>query len=134
MTKQHWVAAFVVAVLLPAYSWRDGTGWLAWTMFSKSQTYKLSVTVTDARGNRHLVNPAELARFTSADTAAYLSGSEHFRHAPVGLTLRDGLPSLGGLACGCVPQAELVSIALEIRRTLDSPIERTTTNVHCARS
>lgn len=134
MTKLHWIAAFIVAVLLPAYSWRDGTGWLAWTMFSKSQTYRLSLRVTDADGATHVINPTELARFTTADTAAYLSGSEHFRHAPVGLTLRDGLPALGGLACACVVRAELVSISLEVRRTLDSPIERSTANVRCAQS
>jgi hypothetical protein len=100
-------------------------------MFSQSQTYRLAVTVTDADGTRHLVNPTELARFTSPDTAAYLSGSEHFRHAPAGLTFREHLPALGGLACGVVPRAALVSIELEIRRTLDSPIERSGANVRC---
>jgi hypothetical protein len=134
MTKQHWGVALVVAVLVPAYSWHDGTGWLAWTMFSKSQTYRLSIVVTDENGQRHFVNPTELARFVSPDTAPYLTGAERFRHAPVGLTLRDALSALGGLACSTVPQATLASIAIEIRRTLNSPVERTSADVPCARS
>lgn len=134
MTKQHWGVALVVAVLVPAYSWHDGTGWLAWTMFSKSQTYRLSVVVTDQDGERHVVNPTELAKFTSPDTVPYLTGSERFRHAPVGITLRDSLPALGDLACSAVPRGALASIAIEIRRTLDSPVERTSVDVPCARS
>jgi hypothetical protein len=134
MTKQHWGVALFVAVLVPAYSWHDGTGWLAWTMFSKSQTYRLSIVVTDQDGQRHVVNPTELARFTTPDTAPYLTGTERFRHAPVGLTLRDSLPALGGLACACVPHPARTSIAIEVRRTLDSPVERTNADVLCARS
>jgi hypothetical protein len=57
MTKLHAVVALVVAIALPAWSWRDGSGWLAWTMFAGSQTYRLGVMVTDSDGGLHVVNP-----------------------------------------------------------------------------
>ena len=50
MTRLHAVVAFVVAIALPAWSWSDGSGWLAWTMFSGSQTYRIGVTVMDSDG------------------------------------------------------------------------------------
>lgn len=132
MTMQHRIVAFVVAVVLPAYSWHDGSGWLAWRMFSRSQTYRLAVKVTDTDGNVRIVNPTELTRFTTGDTAAYLSGSEHYRHAPVGLTLRENLTVLAALACECVPRAVHSSIVLEVRETLDAPVQTTTRDVQCS--
>jgi len=132
MTTQHRVVAALVAVVLPAYSWHDGSGWLAWRMFSKSETYRLTLRVTDVDGRVHVVNPTELARFTSGDTAAYLSGSEHFRHAPVGRLLRENLTVLGALGCRCVARATRSSITLELRKTLDAATEATTSDVSCA--
>jgi hypothetical protein len=131
MTVEHRILAMVLAAALPGYSWLDGSGWLAWRMFSKSQTYRLTVNVTDAGGVVHAVNPAELARFTTADVAVYLSGSERFRHAPMGRTLRDNLPALAPLACRCVPRAARASMTLEFRDTLDAPTEATTREVRC---
>jgi hypothetical protein len=132
MTIGHRIAAAIVAVVLPAYSWHDGSGWLAWRMFSKSETYRLTVRVTDAGGGVHLVNPLELARFTTAETAPFLSGAEHFRHAPAGAKLRESLIPLGALACRCVPHATRSTILFEFRRDLDAATESTTRNVECS--
>lgn len=38
MTRLHTTIAVLFALVLPAYSWLDGSGWLAWTMFAKSET------------------------------------------------------------------------------------------------
>ena|SRR5689334_18374819 len=132
MTTEHRIVAAIVAVVLPAYSWHDGSGWLAWRMFSKSETYRLTVEVTDAAGGVHLVNPTELGRFTTREAAAFLSGAEHFRHAPAGARLRESLAPLGALACRCVPHAKQSSIALEFRKNLDAPTETTTRSVECS--
>lgn len=132
MTIEHRIAAAIVAVVLPAYSWHDGSGWLAWRMFSKSETYRLTVKVTDTTGGVHLANPAELTRFTTGDTANYLSGAEHFRHAPAGAELRKSLPQLAALACRCVPNAVRSSTTIDFRKNLNAATETTTGSVECA--
>jgi hypothetical protein len=123
--------ALFVAVIMPAYSWRDGSGWLAWTMFSKSQTYRLAVTVSDTRGVIHAINPSELTRVTGGDVQIYLAGAEHFRHAPVGGAFRRELPVLARLACQLVPQSARADVRLDFRSTLDSPVEVTTAGASC---
>jgi hypothetical protein len=131
VSKVHVLVAFVMAIATPAWSWRDGSGWLAWTMFSKSQTYRLSVNVSDDSGVVHVLNPSELARFTSGDVAVYLSGAERFRHAPVGSAFRRNLPALAALACRCSPHAARAAVRLEFRRTLDAPLETAANEVSC---
>ena len=92
MTRLHLAVAVFLGLVLPAYSWINGSGWLAWTMFATSSTYRIAVRVTDAAGATHVVNPTELARFAQGDSATYLSGADHFRHAPVASSLRAKSP------------------------------------------
>ncbi len=134
MSRFHIVVALCVAVIIPAYSWRDGSGWLAWTMFSRSQTYRLAVTVSDARGVIHVVNPSELTRVTGGDVQVLVAGAEHFRHAPVGGAFRRELPLLAHLACRLVPHSARADVRLDFRSTLDSAIEVTTAQASCAES
>jgi hypothetical protein len=47
---RHSAAAIVLCAALPALSWLDGTGSVAWTMFSKSETYRLSVRIVTSLG------------------------------------------------------------------------------------
>ncbi len=132
MTKLHAAVAVLVAVLLPAYSWRDGSGWLAWSMFSKSQTFRLSLHVADKFGRTQIVNPTELAKFADAETATYLMGSEHFRQSPVGSAFVGNLPGLAGLACRTVSQPARATVTLEIRKTLDDQPVPYTATVNCS--
>ena len=132
MSRLHAVVALFVAVVMPAYSWRDGSGWLAWTMFSKSQMYRLAVTVTDADGIVHLINPSELTRLTGDDVGIYLAGAEHYRHAPVGAAFRRELPLLAHLACQLVPRSTRAGVRLDFRATLDSAVDVTEAQASCA--
>ena len=132
MSRFHAVLALFVAVIIPAYSWRDGSGWLAWTMFSKSQTYRLAVSVSDANGIVHVVNPSELTRLAGTDVQIYLAGAEHFRHAPAGMTFRHELPVLAHLACQLVPRSIHAEVRLDFRATLDSAVEVTAAQASCA--
>ena len=132
MTKLHAVVALVVAIALPAWSWRDGSGWLAWTMFAGSQTYRLGVMVTDSDGGLHVVNPTALASQASDDAAIYLTGAERYRQAPIGSSFRSNLPTLGALACHLVPRAASATITLEVRNTLDAPAVKDTVRVSCS--
>ena len=134
MTRLHATIAVLLGIVLPAYSWVDGSGWLAWTMFATSGTYRMHVRVTDRNGVTHVVNPTELARLSQGDAATYLSGADHFRHAPVGGSLRRNLPGLAALSCFAVPDAQRSWISLETRTTLDAPVVVSDAHAQCGRN
>jgi len=131
MTKTHLAAAAVFGVVLPGYSWLDGSGWLAWTMFSKSETYRLRVVVMDAAEQAHVVNPTALGALVDEQVALYLSGAEHYRQAPIGAALAANLSSLAKVACRLVPRAARSRVSLDIRKNLDALPRTTTEEVSC---
>jgi hypothetical protein len=131
MTRMHAALAVLVALGLPGYSWLDGSGWLAWTMFSKSESYRLRIAVTDRDGRRTLVNPSALAGGANTQIGLHLSGAEHFRHAPMINSFAANLRGLGKLSCGAVPGAERARVALDSRRNLDAPVQTTSAEVSC---
>jgi hypothetical protein len=123
LERAQMVLGALLCVLLPAASWIDGSGSLAWTMFSKSETYRLHLDVTDPTGQHRVVNPTELGRFASVDLATFLSGSESWRHGPVSAGLARSLGGLAEIACRLPDRPLAVSLRLETRRGLDAPIE-----------
>lgn len=132
LTPAHTAFFALFAVLLPAASYIDGSGGFAWTMFSKSETYRLAIDVIDTEGGRHGVPPGALAPRAGRSAALWLAGTESFRHAPVGSTFRHHLAEVGALACA-EPGAASVEIALFERRTLDAEVRETHTRVDCRR-
>jgi hypothetical protein len=122
----------VVCLLVPGASWLDGSGWLAWTMFSKSATYRLAVVAENEAGERRHVNPTALAADTRGALRTLLAGAEAWRHAPFGPALRARLPELATLACR-VSKASMVRLTLEERATLDAPVRRSELTHACAR-
>jgi hypothetical protein len=131
MSRLHLAVGLLFCVVLPAYSWRDGSGWAAWTMFSRSETYRLRALVTDGRGTTRIINPTQLATFADGETATYLSGTDHWRHAPVGEAIRTNLPHLAALACDCVPDARTATLALDLRKTIREVPQTSTVVVPC---
>ena len=57
------------------------------------------------------------------DLATYLSGSETWRHGPVGQGLARSLGGLATLACRLPGEPTAVKLRLETRRNLDAPIQ-----------
>ena len=131
MTSLHAAVALLVGLLLPAYSWTDGSGWLAWTMFAKSGTYRLTVRVLDSGGVTHGINPTDLTRFMSGDAATFLSGADQFRHAPVAAALRRNLVGLAALGCRTLPGARHAWVALETRANLDASVVTSRAETSC---
>jgi len=134
VTRLHATVALLLGLVLPGYSWLGGSGWLAWTMFARSATYRIRLRVTDTTGDTHVVNPTELARFAFGDTASYLTGAEHFRHAPVGDALRQNQASLALLGCRTVRNARTSWLSLETRANLDSRVVESRVEVACGPS
>lgn len=125
------VAAGLLCVALPAASWLDGSGGsMAWTMFSKSETYRLELSVVDRFGSARVVNPTALAPMASVDLATFLSGSETWRHGPVVRGLERSIGGLARLACHLPGEPKQVRLRLETRQDLDAPVHVT----HAVRS
>jgi hypothetical protein len=130
MPRFHLVVGLFATILVPAFSWIDGSGWLAWSMFSKSETYRVVVVLVDAEGHTRYANPTALASGAGTDAATFLAGSDHFRHAPVGATFRRSLPGLAALSCDRWRPFE-ARVTLEERRNLDAPVRTTTSVQRC---
>lgn len=119
----------IAIVVLPALSWLDGSGQLAWTMFSRTGHYRLALTA-DGRP----VNPTQVAAAAApGPTSAALSGADHFRHQDVWrATLHRHLRDVAQLVCRLHPGARVVA-RLDERIRTTSPIETTEVTVACPR-
>lgn len=129
MKPLHTIVAAVVCVLAPAASWLDGTGFLAWTMYSGSASYRLEIVAVSADGSRHPLAPTELVRHVGRDEAPAFSAADTWRMmSSRGLRLR--LEEAGALACRLRP-AHHVEIELFTRRSLDAEPETRVARVPC---
>jgi hypothetical protein len=125
----HAALAALVCVIVPAASWLDGTGFLAWTMFSGSRSYRLELAAISSDGSRRALAPTGLVRYVGIEEAPFFAAADTWRTMPCrGLRLR--LAEVGALACRLEPAAE-VEITLVTRRTLDSPPESRVERARC---
>jgi len=124
-------AGIVACVIVPGITVLDGSSWLAWTMYSKSGTYRVSVLAVDRSGRPRRIAPTELSGHAPPELGNFLAGSERWRHAPVGPTLRRHLHEITALACKAAPDAASVEVLLELRSTLDAPVESARAAMQC---
>jgi hypothetical protein len=120
----HYCLAALVCLVIPAASWSDGSGSLAWTMYSNSASYRVRIAGYDADDRLRWISPSAIAARSAEDLKVALAGSEGFRHGPHGITLRARLPLIASLACALAP-VERVELTLEERRHLDAPVRTT---------
>lgn len=125
LTPAHWRVwqcglGVLACVLLPAWSWLDGSGSLAWSMYAHSSSFRLRIVSFDRNGKPRSVAPSALAARAEQDLTTALGGAEAFRHARQGRLLQRYLQELAQLACD-VSQAERVVLTLEDKRDLDTP-------------
>ena len=127
LTRKHLVATIVVVIVLPLMSWLDGSGQLAWTMFSRTGQFRL-VIVADGRP----VNPTEIAAAAMpGPTAVALAGSDQLKHHDVmRATARRHLEDIGQLACRS-RHAEQVTVRLEERVRRGEPIRTSEVSLRC---
>ena len=125
---RHALIGVIVVGLVPAASWLDGSGQLAWTMFSRTGQYRLVLAADGAA-----LNPTELAaRAAAGSTSIALAGADHWKHHDVmRATLRRHLGEVVRLACRVRPARE-ISGRLEERLRSDAPVRTTTVTVQCA--
>ena len=130
-SRVHIAVALVAGLILPGASWLDGSGWLAWTMYSRSGSYRLTVHGRQrTSGDRIQIAPTAMSVRASGTIQTALAGADHWRFSPFGPTLRAYLPSVGQLGCE-VEDVSKVDLLLEEQATLDSSIVRTRASVIC---
>jgi hypothetical protein len=126
----HLVATVAICILLPAFSYARGEGGFAWTMFSRSDSFRVSVTAVDRAGQTHLLHPVELSDGVEPALRTYLRGADRFRSWPVGPTFAARLPELARLGCRSGRYTS-VEVTLEQRANLDAPIRVTRARATC---
>ncbi len=95
--RARLVAAFVLCLGIPAWAWARGDG--AFTMYARSEEYRLRIVATSAGGKATLVPPTELARHVGPTASHYFAGADHATRAPNVDALRARLPAVTKLAC-----------------------------------
>jgi hypothetical protein len=99
-------------------------------MFSKSETYRMTVLGTTRDGEVRSFDPRALAPWVNGSLAFFLPAANRFRHDPVGLTFRTGLSNIAGLACALGP-LKSTEITLEERKDLDTVPRVTVARAEC---
>jgi hypothetical protein len=128
--KLHAALALIVALILPGGSLLIGNGVFAWTMFSKSATYRMTIAAWSADGREQALDPRSLARYVSPSIGFFLPAPGMWRHDPVGLTFRTGLGTLAALACQLGP-VRATEVTLDERADLDAEPKRSVARASC---
>lgn len=127
----HFILGVALIAILPSLSFWRGEGALAFTMFSRSGSYRLRMVTTDARGNEHRVPPTAVAARTGGSIGDLLAGSEDWRFAPSGPLLRRRIEQIATLTCLARPGSARARVVIEERRTLDAPVRVSEATVAC---
>jgi hypothetical protein len=115
--------ALLFAVAIPAASWLQGSGALAYRMYARSASYRIRVTAWDERGRAEPVAPTALAARAHGAAREYLAGADHWLNFPRGQFLVDHLDELARLACTTARAPARASVEIDLRPSFDGPIE-----------
>jgi hypothetical protein len=128
--RLHLIAGVIAIAVVPLASWLDGSGQLAWTMFSRTGQYRLVL-----RADGATINPTALAAAAAPGaTSLALAGADHFRHHDVWrATLRRHLADVAELACRLRPDAATIVARLEERMRTTDAVSASEVTVRCAR-
>ena len=130
MPALQLVLGVLACVAVPAWSWLDGSGSLAWTMYAHSSSFRLRVQALNERDKARSIAPSSLAAVAEQDLRTALGGAEGFRHARQGRQLQRYLPRVALLACN-VSHAARVVLTLEVKDDLDAPVVTTVERQQC---
>lgn len=122
----------LACIAVPAWSWLDGSGSLAWTMYAHSSSFRLRIQALDEQQRARSIAPSALGAVAERDLRTALGGAEGFRHARQGAQLKRYLPRVAVLACN-VSHAANVVLTLDVKRDLDAPVVTTVERQQCRR-
>ncbi len=129
LTRTHLIATILVVIVLPLASWLDGSGQLAWTMFSRTGQFRLVIVADGVQ-----INPTEIAAAAMPGPTGYaLAGSDQLKHHDVWrATARRHLDDIAALACR-LKRSNQVTVRFEERVRRREPIRSREVRVTCAR-
>lgn len=128
--RAHAIVAAVVCLCIPAASRLLGSGQLGWTMFSRTEAYRLVISGVGPGNAKRPIAPTQLAATARGPVSRYLIGADTWRTIPAGPILRRHLPEVGMLACR-TGQYTTIEMELLMRANLDAPVESTKAHVDC---
>src|SRR5581483_3190898 len=99
--------------------WRSGT--LAWTMYARTDEFRLEIVGKERDGRYVYVAPTALASKVAPSIESMFAGSDHFRPYPSIALLRRHLDEVARLACDEGPFVS-VRVTLEQRDDESSPV------------
>ena len=100
-------------LLLPAWSWLEGSATFTWNMYSRAAEFRVDLVTFDSEGRPHPRNPTALAVHAAPGPASLLGGSDHWRPGPSSI-LRAHIDDFATYACR-ETQASAVEITLHER-------------------
>ena len=127
----HFTLGIALIVILPALSWWRGAGAFAFTMFSRSGSYRLRIVTIDGAGNERRVPPTAVAAWAGGSVGDLLAGSEDWRFVPSGPLLVRRIDQIATLSCAARPGSARARVIIEERRTLDAPVRISQATVTC---
>lgn len=127
----HVTLAVVVCVALPGLSWLDGSGRLAYTMFSELEETRVDIVGVDAAGRETRVAPTWVASLTKGGGGIFLAGAERFRAGPRAREPRRHLDAIARRVCALGDHAR-VTVTLWTRTPRQAETA-TTASVTCPR-
>lgn len=92
--KVHFAVGALVCVVVPAASYADGSGRLAYTMFAEVAEYRVEITADDRP-----IGATFLAARTGGTAGIFLAGAEHWKGGARHRTPRGQLDALAAFAC-----------------------------------
>jgi hypothetical protein len=123
----HVVAGALVCVVLPAASYVDGSGRLAYTMFAEAGQYRVEIRVAHRDRAPTEIPATFLAARAKGTAGIFLAGAETFKTGAVHRTPRGQLDALAAFACTtpeAAPAPAAVTIVLVERAREGAPEER----------
>ena len=135
MTRLHAGFAAFVCVILPGASYLDGSGRLAYTMFTEVDEYRVEIVVTTTTGSEVFVAPTSLAPYAGSSAGVFLGGAERFKPGPVHRTPRQMLAPIATLACAhSAAPAKRARVTMIRRDDARSPEQRFEAERSCGAS
>lgn len=131
ISRLHVGVFATLCVIVPAASWIDGSGRLAFSMFADVQQFRLELRARDERGERPL-SPTRLANAAGGTAGLFLVGSESWRYGPKLRTARAMLGDFAAFACA-QETASAVTITLFERDDETSPVRTFSASRECSR-
>lgn len=129
--RSHLVLGAIFCVILPALSWIDGSGRLAYTMFADVHWYRLRIVASDDAGRAREISPTLLANAAGGSAAPFFAGADRFHLAPVSHMARLHLDDIARFACG-LTRAQRITVHLLEREDEHGPERDLSGSAVCA--